>query len=215
MSKNSEEIKKTVKKSVIATTAATSVIVGSLYANPDELINPKPVIEQLDENFDEQVEVREKSAKDKVKDFISGLPFAIRVGVGVPLWVIGWIIITLIRKAVMPNLQIIIVCALIALLFIGTSVAIGKMINPDVNWKKFLNKKTLILTGVTVLLAGLLYYFIPKSFPEGSRYLHQIVIAMCSISLAACAVQLVHDYRNMETDTIIAVTDDVMTFESK
>ena len=51
MSKNPEEINKKVKNTVIATTTATSVIVGGLYSNPNELINPKPVVMQLDENF--------------------------------------------------------------------------------------------------------------------------------------------------------------------
>ena len=215
MSKNPEEIKKKVKNTVIATTTATSVIVGGLYSNPSELINPKPVVMQLDENFDEQVEVHEKTSRDKLKDAISGMPLAVRVFIGLPLWVIGWLIISLVRKAVMPNLQIIIVCALIALLFLGTTVALGKMINPDLNWKRFLNKKTLLMTGITVIIAGALYYFLPKSFPEGNQYLHQIVIAMCTISLAAITVQLIHDFKNIEPDTIIAVTDDNLTFESK
>ncbi len=215
MSNNNEEIKKKVKNTVIATTTAASVVVGGLYSNPSEIINPKPVVMQLDENFDEQIEVREKTPSDKVKDFISGMPLAIRVGVGIPLWIVGWIIITLVRQAVIPNIQIILVCALIGLLFAGTAVAIGKMINPNVSWKRFLNKKTLIMISLTVVLAGALYYFVPKIMPENNQYLHQIVIAMCSISLACVATQLIHDFKSMEPDTIIAVTDDNLTIESK
>ena len=215
MSNKNEEIKKKVKNTVIATTTAASVVVGGLYSNPSEIINPKPVVMQLDENFDEQIEVREKTPSDKIKDIISGMPLAVRVGVGIPLWIVGWIIITLIRQAVIPNIQIILVCVLIGLLFAGTAVAIGKMINPDVSWKRFLNKKTLIMICLTVLLAGALYYFIPKVMPENVQYLHQIVIAMCSISLACVSAQLIHDFKSMEPYRIIAVTDDNLTIESK
>ncbi|MBE6940649.1 MAG: hypothetical protein E7457_07535, partial [Ruminococcaceae bacterium] len=81
----------------MAAVAAAGMVTGSVIDSPVELIGPTvPVADlQLTEEEDAAIqEERQKSLFAGIRAWILGLPAAVRILVGIPLWGIGWILLT-------------------------------------------------------------------------------------------------------------------------
>lgn len=211
----SEEKKKTGEKArkaaVIAATGA-SVVVGSLYATPDELINPKPLTmmdpasnEELDET---DVENQKKSIGQIIKNWLNSLPVWLRVSVGLPLWFIGWILITVARSIFLKTNFVYLLIAGIILFIV--LVLVGKIMFPRIPFKEFVNKYTIGTLLVTIGVLALCDYIFPQIWDEYEKYSRYVLFATITISMVCAVAQYYQRYY----DTKLVVSDDHYTFEN-
>ena len=90
------------KKAAVAavtTAAAAGMVTGALFDTPAELMDapsPDAVVEVLSDGGDDAAaeENRRTAPASRVKSWIWSLPAAVRLLVGVPLWCLGWVLLT-------------------------------------------------------------------------------------------------------------------------
>ena len=81
----------------MAAVAAAGVITGTVFESPAELAEdllPAAAEQQLEEETTVAEERRQKGPAAKIRTWIMGLPAAVRLLVGVPLWCVGWMVLT-------------------------------------------------------------------------------------------------------------------------
>ena len=199
------------KAAVIAATGA-SVVVGSLYASPDELINPKPLTMMEpanNEGIEEtDVENQKKSLGQILKNWLNSLPVWLRVSVGLPLWFIGWILITVVRSIYLKtNFVYLLIAGLILFVIL---VLVGKIMFPRIPFKQFVNKYTITTLLITVGVLALCDYIFPQMWDEYEKYSRYVVLATVTICIACTIAQYYQRYY----DTKLVVSDDKYTFEN-
>ena len=207
-------IKKKAIKAAVAATASASLLVGSSYASPDELIHPKPLIEKLD-NEDNQDEAVKGHVKFTVrfKRWFSSLPMWIRITAGLPLWALGSFLIfvasSLWARIISPALSMALMIALIGGILLATLVMLGKMMLPNIPLKKFFNRKAVItvLEGIGVYL--LIDNTFPRFWPEYHEYSRQILITTFIITIICGLYQYWHDLH----ETKLVITSGDLSFE--
>ena len=173
--------KKTLKKKVgigvLASFTAVSVLLGSVFEDPAEMLEnsqPKALAAQYDDLDDEEIESGGKkdgnTFKDKVKRQIYKIPVKVRAILLVPLWGLGTLIMTglnmlwsgLIAPA-MEHLLNFALTFLILLLVIGITV---KLLFPDMPWRKIFNKKTLIFVLIVSTVLTLIDIILPHFWED-------------------------------------------------
>jgi len=138
--KNSKKI----KKALIATTAASSIIINQTFDEPMDIIQQDndPEVKEIEETN------KELTFKQKVKKMITSLPIVVKIIFVIPLWLVGWLLIIALKKLWAFGFETIVskVCYwIIVLLVILTILFIAKCIFlPDVKLKDMFNKKTLL-----------------------------------------------------------------------
>ena len=210
-----EETRKVVKNAekaaVIAATGA-SVVVGSMYATPDELMHPKPLVmidPASNDTIDEtDVENQKKTLTQMIKQWLSSLPEWVRVTIGLPLWFIGWIIITVCRSIYLKTNFVWLLIAGIVLFVVLTLV--GKIMFPKIPLKKFVNKYTVSILLITVTFMTICDYIFPKLWDEYETYSRYVVLFTVTISVACAISQYHHEFYS----TQLVVSDDNYTFEN-
>lgn len=214
--KDLEEVKKKAAKAIIAASTASSVIVGGLYSSPEDLLHPKPVIMNIDEDedfYDENIR-KEPTLRDRLKNYINNLPFLIRAVIVLPFWVIGFIIISLTsnlwKMIVSPILAHLSVWVIIAFVMLASLVAFGKIMYPKIDARKFINKNTLIVTGITVGLVIVAHLLCVNLWSDYENYIRQVQIAMVAIGLVCGSYQLYHQFYQSK----MVVTSDNMVLEN-
>ena len=170
-------LKKAGKKAAAAGTAglaAISLMLGSAFSNPSEVINQtspereRPaVVVQYEAQPDDDVileeddeEKKKKSLKDIIRTAVYSLPLSARVLLVLPLWILGYGLIAaltaLYGPVIAPLLGVIIKWLLVALVVAASVFLITKAIAPDTPLSKIFSKRNLvfILIGAAVLGAG-------------------------------------------------------------
>lgn len=214
--KDLEEVKKKIAKAIIAASTASSVVVGGLYSSPEDLLHPKPVIMNIteDEDFYEEHVRKEPTLGDKLKNWINNLPFIVRAVIVLPFWVIGFIIISLTsnlwKMIVSPILANISVWVIIAFVMLASLVAFGKIMYPKIDFRKFINKNTLIVTGITVGMIIIAHLLCVNFWSDYEDYIRQIQISMVAIGLVCGSYQLYHQFYQSK----LVVSTDNMVLEN-
>lgn len=152
--KKEKNLKKEVRKAMIATTAATSLFVNNSYDNPLEIID-----DTYSDGIMEAYEKDEKNPyKNKARYYLSLIPQPIRSILLLPLWCFGWLIMSIIRPLwtnILSGFSADIVQWIILLTAISAIIIISSIITfPALPIKKIFNKKTLSI--ITILLTILL-----------------------------------------------------------
>ena len=217
MGKDIEKIKKKAAKAVVAASTASSVIVGGLYSSPDDLLHPKPVIYNIDEDedfYDENVR-KEPTLRDRLRNYINNLPFVIRAVIVLPFWRVGFVIISLTsnlwKMILSPLLAHRSVWIIIAFVMLASFVAFGKIMYPKLKARQFINKNTLLITGITVGLLMIGQLVIPKYWDGYDKYIRQVQVAAVAIGLICGSYQLYHQFYQSK----MVVTADNMSLESQ
>jgi len=194
-----------------ATVAAAGVLIGGAFETPADILKnddaalaPPPIVETLtaetepdggddgDETVaDEQEEKRKGGVRERTREFVLRLPLALRACVALPLWGVGWAIISLAALlwtgVVSPVGGAILKWVLLALVILSAIMITVKTVFPKTPIKKILNKYTLlwVLGGSTLLCAAdvALQYFCP----EAPR-LYDIFRLAASLSLLIAAL---------------------------
>lgn len=174
-----KKAKKAAAKTAVTLTASAGILLGGLFPAPSDLLHgdsalsdalaPASVIEMQvndtmddldpDTDSDETCETEEKkrgSWKAALRAWILHLPFAVRVGICLPLWCIGWVLLTLLSSLWSVVLSPLISTALgwiaMAAMILLCCLGIVKTAFPQLPVRKILNRKTICfaLLGVVV-----------------------------------------------------------------
>ncbi len=174
-SKTEKKKRKKILASAAAGITALSLMVGSIFSAPAEIIKPptsdqeRPaVIVQYEAQTDtedaladeEDEEDKKKGLKASIKRFIQSLPLAARLFFILPLWIIGYgliaIFTALFEPVIAPVLSVLIKWLLVGGLFAGAFFLLKKTIAPDTPITKIFSKRNiiLILSGAAVFGTG-------------------------------------------------------------
>ncbi len=162
----------------VAAVTSAGVVMGGLFASPDDLLNgegssdtPDAVTDTAapsdgpdgnageleEETGDTEDEERRKSFRSRARERIWQLPYGVRALVGLPLWALGWLVITaasaLWGAALSPLLGTVLRWILTAAAILLVFAAVLKTIFPDLPLKKILNRRTFLalLIGTAAL----------------------------------------------------------------
>lgn len=178
-------------KAAVAVVTSASVLVGGLFSSPAALteeqeLNPAVVYSDdadpgSDNDAGTEEELEEESAEEearpgaraRLRQKILQLPLAVRLLVILPLWCVGWLILTgagLLWSAVLSPLGakvlswLLLIAALVAAFLLA-----GKTIFPDLPLKKILNKRNLLSLVLGALLLGALDCVLPFFWSDYSK----------------------------------------------
>lgn len=162
---------KTLKKRVLAGTAAafasTGVLLAGLFGSPEELTavvpdSPAPIVcavssDDSSEPEDADAVIPEQKRRGlfaRLKLRILALPAAVRAVVGVPLWCVGWVLLYLGSQLWGHVLSPVFGWLLAGLLLLAVLLCAVKAAYPDMPLKKILSKRTLGIVIIGMLITG-------------------------------------------------------------
>jgi len=144
----------------VTVVAAAGMVTGTVFESPAELVEdvlPIAGVQQSEEEAAVQ-EKRQKGPAASVREWVLRLPAAVRMLVAVPLWAIGWVLLTAVStlwmSAAAPVLSRLLgwLC-LAAVLLVVFAISV-KAAFPDLRLKQIFRPGNLILLlGVTALFA--------------------------------------------------------------
>lgn len=163
-----EESRKKAKKAAAATVAAAGLMTGTLFDSPIDLVpefQDNAVVEDLLDTFggdsaddgESAPQEKRRGPLAKAREWVQGLPAAVRMLVALPLWSVGWVLSTglsaLIGTVSLPAARIAswICMALVLLFAYGFSV---KCAFPEVPFRKIFGPRNLLLLLSVALLLG-------------------------------------------------------------
>ncbi len=178
-----EEKKKKKKHRRAATTAvaavtSASVVMGGMFTSADEVLNgntddggsavtvtdtytPDAAggddIDDDAEAGDEEEGSRRRGLRARARQWVWRLPYGVRAVIGVPLWALGWLIITgctaLWTGVLSPLFGTVLGWIVTAAVLLGAFALTGKALFPDLPLKKIVNKRNFLalLIGTAVL----------------------------------------------------------------
>lgn len=195
-----------------ATIAAAGVLIGGSFEAPadilkdnDSALAPPPIVETLNAEADpgdggqgdedaaadeEEEEKKKGGVRARTRDFVLRLPLAVRACVAVPLWCVGWVLISafsvLWTALLSPAGAAIAKWVVIALMLLAALAITVKTVFPKTPLKKIFNKRSLLwlLGGSTVFCIADLV--LQRFYPDMPRLL-DIARAVASAALLAAA----------------------------
>lgn len=156
--KNSKKMK--AAKVAAVTVAAAGVVTGALFDSPAELV---PELDQ-DSAVEEVLEdsgvpgEKKRGPVDRLRHWLLRLPAAVRMLVGVPLWSIGWVLMTgvsaLVGTAASPVERLVSWLCLSAILLTVFAFSV-KSAFPSVPVRQILRGRNVVLISGVALILGL------------------------------------------------------------
>ena len=196
-----------------ATVAAAGVLIGGSFEAPadilkdnDSALAPPPIVETLNAEIDpgdgdtgdedavaeeEEEEKKKGGVRQKTRDFVLRLPLAVRACVAVPLWCVGWTLISaaslLWAGVLSPAGAAIAKWIVIALMILAALAVTVKTVFPKTPLKKIFNKRTLlwVLGGSTAFCIA--DVVLQRFYPDMPR-LFDIARAVASAALLIAAL---------------------------
>lgn len=196
-----------------ATVAAAGVLIGGSFEAPadilkdnDSALAPPPIVETLNAEIDpgdgdtgdedavaeeEEEEKKKGGVRQKTRDFVLRLPLAVRACVAVPLWCVGWTLISaaslLWAGVLSPAGEAIAKWIVIALMILAALAVTVKTVFPKTPLKKIFNKRTLlwVLGGSTAFCIA--DVVLQRFYPDMPR-LFDIARAVASAALLIAAL---------------------------
>ena len=184
MEKENEQEKKRKKRhrqaaaTAVAAVTSAGVVMGGMFASPDDLLNGgggddgaisvtdtySPDAGASGDDLDDDADVgdseedtRRRGVCARFRQWVWRLPYGVRALVGVPLWALGWLIITgataLWSGVLSPAFGTILGWIVTAAVLLGALALTGKALFPDLPLKKIVNKRNFLalLLGTLVL----------------------------------------------------------------
>ena len=211
--------------SAVAVSASLSLIFGGLFNSPSELMKntpdpamPPPAIDLYapdlgddggpgDDDDAYSEEKKRGGIKDSIRNRILRMPAAVRACIGIPLWGLGWLLITgltaLWGAVLSPVLSTVLGWICIAALILGVAVVALKCAFPDVPIKeiakKVFSKKTISYTVLGVALAAGLDALMPDIWIGYTRFRDILRFLACSAVLGVVSGPLIGDLRMVST----------------
>ena len=194
-----------------ATVAAAGVLIGGAFDTPADLLKdndaalaPPPIVETMAAEIDpgdgdtgdedaatEEEEKKRGGVRARTRDLVLRLPLAVRACVALPLWALGWGLISLFSllwtAVLSPAGAAVLKWVVIALMILAALTLTVKTVFPDTPLKKILNKRSLlwVLGGSTLFcIADVVLQRIYPDFPR----LFDIARAVASAALLVSAL---------------------------
>ena len=184
---NLKKIKKHAQRAVAASVASASILVGGLFTSPSELMNPDgstptAVIEMSvsddavmpeDDGGTAVPDQRRRGVRARIRSWILGLPPWLRAMAGIPLWGLGWLLIStasaLWAGVLSPIAGGVLKFLCIALLCAAVLCAAVKAAHPKLPLKEILNKRSVSTLLVGLALVGAAGWALGVFYPEGQE----------------------------------------------
>lgn len=224
---NEKERNKTKKRAAAtaaAVIAAAGTVLGGSFDSPadlleddDELFSASPIVEyalnddDAADDGDDAEEADERSRRGRVRRIVKSMPVGVRAVVGVPLWCVGWLIITLVSglwgAVLSPVLGTVLKWVLAAGIMLAVLLAMLKIAFPDMPIKKIFNKKSILtaLIGIAAIgvLDAALRFFLPeqKTAAELLRFFGTMaVFTLSAIPLISAEVNRRREIKEKEDE---------------
>ncbi len=222
--KEANKTKKRAAATAAAVIAAAGTVLGGSFDSPadlleddDELFSASPIVEYAAnddgaaDDGDGAGEADENSRRGRVRRIAKSMPAGVRAVVGVPLWCVGWLIITLVSglwSAVLsPALGTVLKWVLAAGIMLAVLLAMLKTVFPDMPIKKICNKKSILTAligiGAIGVLDAVLRFFLPeqKTAAELLRFFGTLtVFTLSAIPLISAEVKRRRELKEKEDE---------------
>lgn len=183
-----KKIKIHAKRALVATVASAGILVGGLFSSPSDLMNPDgstptAVIEMVEEDGAESdgggidaaelSDQRRRGFRARMRLWILQLPPWLRAMAGIPLWALGWLMISALSAlwagVLSPAAGEILKFLCIALLCGAVLCAVLKAAFPNMHLKEMLSKGSVstLLIGLAAVGAG--GWALGVFYPEGQE----------------------------------------------
>ena len=177
--KKRKKQKRAAATTAVAAVTSAGIVMGGAFQSPDDLLRgdgeddaaPIPQtyqptipsgdgddIDEPDEDAgDEEDEERRRSPRARFREWVWGLPVSVRALVGVPLWALGWLILTglgaLWGGVLSPVASGLLSALALAAVLLTAFTFTVKAAFPDLPLKKIVNRRTVpaLLIGAAVL----------------------------------------------------------------
>ncbi len=174
--------KKSVMMTAAATLAAAAVVVGTMIPSPSQVVSSDNIQEPpaIVLNIDEEAVLQEQEATaenrksqrtaEKIKDWLLGLPQAVRILFVLPLWSLGWLITStaslLWAGIFSPALGLVSSGIIGAAVLIGLFAATAKLLFPKLSFKKILAKKNVYILSAVAFIIVTIELITPFYWPD-------------------------------------------------
>ena len=169
---------------IVATTvAAAGVVTGTLFDTPADLMGapePDAIVESVSDDDGEGAVEERKTPSSRLRAWMLSLPEAVRMLVCVPLWVIGWVLLSagsVLWGAAAPMLNRLVSWLCLSLVLLAVFAAGVKAALPDVSLKTILRPRNILLVLLATLLLGLADLALPtvwKSYDAATQLVWRI-----------------------------------------
>jgi hypothetical protein len=178
-----KKVKRQVTAAAVTAAASASVLVGGLFAAPADLLadadstQPAAVTELIDDDDDGCMESEEKrrgGVRARLRRWILSLPVAVRALAGVPLWCVGWVLLTgvsvLFPAIFTPAAGAVAGWLCLAAMLLAVYVLTAKAVFPQLPLKKILNRRSALGIAAATALLGIADAVAPTVWPEYARF---------------------------------------------
>lgn len=147
-------------KVAAVTVAAAGVVTGTLFDSPADLVPDLDQDAVVEETLEDSgtPQAKKRGPADRLRHWILGLPAAVRMLVGVPLWAVGWVLMTgvsaLVGTAAAPVERLVswLCLSVILLTVFGFSV---KSAFPSVPVRQILRGRNVVFISGIALILGM------------------------------------------------------------
>lgn len=199
-------IKKRAMASAVAGATTLGIILGGTFDTPAELLerellSSRPAVTDMlideaadnDDGDDAALagEERKKGLRARFKERVMAMPYYLRACVALPLWCLGWLILSAVgiiwEPLLSPVLSLLLNCLCVGGIIAAALIMTVKAAFPDMPVKKILNRRSLSTVFVGTLLFGtagaLMQIFLPEY--ERLRDIAEGVIILAVLAAAA------------------------------
>ena len=197
--------KKTAAAAALAAAAAAGMVTGALFDSPADLMaEPGAAVEiQMDDDDAGALEdeERQKTPAQRLRQWVLGLPSAVRMLVGVPLWCLGWVLLTGLSTLWMgasPLLAHVAGWLCLAVILLAVFALTVKAAFPEIPCRKILrlrNVMFLLLTTLLLAAADLALPTVWEGYDVVSRTVWRVG-ASCLLLFVCCAALGKHGKRS-------------------
>lgn len=166
--------KKNFIASVLASLAGIGILLASAFNSPDEIIN---------DDLNENKAVVKSEIKNKQKlSFIDRIPLFLKAIVGVPLWILGNLLLKLIDKlaklTLLPFLKFLLIWFLLFLIILIIIVLCIKLLFPEIPFRKIINKRLILNVAIGTFIISILNILLPFIWKEYLDYKYTVTFVL-------------------------------------
>lgn len=179
----------------LAAVAAAGMVTGAVIDRPADLLADTPFAAEMQEDDAESTEAEQKKSgiAARIRMWLLSLPAPVRMLVGIPLWCLGWVLLTGLSTfwagAVTPLASRILSWLCLCLILIAVYTLTVKSAFPDIPLRKLVRMRDIIVLLIIALVLAAADLALPTVW-EGYDVLHQIIWrggATCLLAFSCCA----------------------------
>lgn len=188
--------KKTAAAAALAAAAAAGMVTGALFDSPADLLEEPGVVVETQADGDDAGAPddgeRQKTPAQRLRQWILALPSAVRMLVGVPLWCMGWVLLTGLSTLWMgagPVMAHVVGWLCLAAILLAVFTLTVKAAVPEIPFRKVLRLRNVLFLLLTTLVLAAADLALPTVW-EGYGVIARTVWrvgASCLLLFMCCA----------------------------